>query len=220
MLPGLPGWESPPPVHREKKATVSTNMATNMPTPTAASPTTPPAAGTPASPVPPTPLVPRPPQLAPLEPSLTPLAELARPALPSPLSPFDPVEVMQREIAEMLGGGEMAAVNIIPITVALMQLAERPRWGLSGYDKKRLVVRALQRYVDTVADPDLRLSLAVLVQMTVPDMIDTLASVSSGETIIKGGCFRRLLGLCCDLQPSRPTIAPSAEATNSNVSIS
>lgn len=114
-----------------------------------------------------------------------------------PIAAFDPLEVMHRELAKMLGGATINATNMIPLTLAMMQLAERPRWGLSGMDKKDLVLRVLRRYVADVQDVDLRLSLTVLLQLTVPDLIDTLASVANGETVIKGGCFRRLLDLCC-----------------------
>jgi hypothetical protein len=135
-------------------------------------------------------------------------------ALEPPASAFDPAEVMRKKVAEMLNGGTISAINMIPITVALMQLAERPRWGLGGLDKKQLVMRVLRRYVDEVEDVDLRVSLHVLLQATVPDMIDALASVASGETVIKGGCFRRLIELCCGAadpkKPSQPS-APAAE---------
>jgi hypothetical protein len=113
------------------------------------------------------------------------------------------MEVVHREMAEMLSTWTINATSIIPLTVALMQLAERPRWRLGGIDKKQLVLRVLGQYVDKVQDNELRISLVMLLQLTVPDLIDTLASVSNGEQVIKGGCFRRLMDLWCGTNPHK-----------------
>lgn len=101
------------------------------------------------------------------------------------------------EISTIVGEGRLTPVNITGITIAMMQIAEDPSFSLTGREKKDLIIKVLDTYVDKeINDVQFKVDLKLLVHSTIPPLIDSLVGLSKGDILIKGKkCVERLF--CC-----------------------
>ncbi len=104
---------------------------------------------------------------------------------------------LYNKIVSVVGDGQLTPANITGIIIAMMQMVEDPTFGLSGIEKKDLVVEVINRYIDSeIKEAHAQAVLKILTQSTIPPLIDSLVGLSRGDIVIKGKkCIKRLL--CC-----------------------
>lgn len=103
-----------------------------------------------------------------------------------------------QKIKTVVGTGSLSPENIVGIVIDMMTLAEDPTWNLSGKKKKELVIKVIGMYVDKeVDDEQTAMILKLLIQSTVPSLIDSIVSVSKGEIAIKvKSCLSKCFPCC------------------------
>ena len=95
------------------------------------------------------------------------------------------VKTLYEQVKNILGGGKLSPSNVVTILVSLMQLIEKYP-NLNGLQKKQVVLDAINMLIDdnndNVEDAD---QLKLVVQVTLPTVIDTIMSVDSRQLQIK-----------------------------------
>jgi len=111
------------------------------------------------------------------------------------------LEQMVEYIKNTIGDEKITATNIVIISTTLMHIVEQYK-DLTGYQKKMLVIDTIKKVINqNVIDPKERISLMLIVDMTLPPMLDTLVSAINGglkfekDKVISG--FKKLF--CCGL---------------------
>lgn len=107
------------------------------------------------------------------------------------------VFALRKQLESLLTGKNLTSENILNITVNLMQLIQKYP-GLSGTDRKRIVIKVLEYFVNhNVDDKQEKRDLELLIQLTVPSFIDTIVSVDKGELVVNTKkCFSKLFKCC------------------------
>jgi hypothetical protein len=100
---------------------------------------------------------------------------------PEPNSFLIKIEQMANYIKNTIGSETINATNIIIISTNLMLIVEQYK-DLSGYQKKMLILDAIKKYInENVSDPQERISLMIIVNMTLPQVLDTLVTAINGD---------------------------------------
>jgi hypothetical protein len=100
---------------------------------------------------------------------------------PEPNSFLIKIEQMVNYITTTIGSEKINATNIIIISTNLMLIVEQYK-DLSGYQKKMLILDAIKKYInENVSDPQERISLMIIVNMTLPQVLDTLVTAINGN---------------------------------------
>ena len=109
------------------------------------------------------------------------------------------LEQMVQYIKTTLGDEKITATNIVIISTNLMHIVEQYK-DLTGSQKKMLILDTIKKVINqNVNDPQERISLMLIVDMTLPPMLDTLVSAINGglkfekDKVISG--FKKLF--CC-----------------------
>lgn len=109
------------------------------------------------------------------------------------------IEQMVEYIKSTLGDNKITATNIIIITTNLMHIVEQYK-DLTGSQKKMLILDTLKKVINqNVSDAQERISLMMIVDMTLPHVLDTLVTAINGglkfekDKVISG--FKHLF--CC-----------------------
>jgi len=109
------------------------------------------------------------------------------------------IEQMVEYIKSTLGDNKITATNIIIITTNLMHIVEQYK-DLTGSQKKMLILDTLKKVINqNVSDVQERISLMMIVDMTLPLVLDTLVTAINGglkfekDKVISG--FKNLF--CC-----------------------
>ena len=109
------------------------------------------------------------------------------------------IEQMVEYIKSTLGDNKITATNIIIITTNLMHIVEQYK-DLTGSQKKMLILDTLKKVINqNVSDVQERISLMMIVDMTLPHVLDTLVTAINGglkfekDKVISG--FKNLF--CC-----------------------
>ena len=120
-------------------------------------------------------------------------------AKPEPNSFLIKLEQMVEYIKNTLGDEKITATNIVIISTNLMHIVEQYK-DLTGSQKKMLILDTIKKVINqNVNDPQERISLMLIVDMTLPQMLDTLVSAINGglkfekDKVVSG--FTKLF--CC-----------------------
>jgi len=120
-------------------------------------------------------------------------------AKPEPNSFLIKLEQMVQYIKTTLGDEKITAKNIVIISTNLMHIVEQYK-DLTGSQKKMLILDTIKKVINqNVNDPQERISLMLIVDMTLPPMLDTLVSAINGglkfekDKVVSG--FTKLF--CC-----------------------
>ena len=118
---------------------------------------------------------------------------------PEPNSFLIKLEQMVEYIKNTLGDEKITATNIVIISTNLMHIVEQYK-DLTGSQKKMLILDTIKKVINqNVNDPQERISLMLIVDMTLPPMLDTLVSAINGglkfekDKVVSG--FKKLF--CC-----------------------
>ena len=120
-------------------------------------------------------------------------------AKPEPNSFLIKLEQMVQYIKTTLGDEKITATNIVIISTNLMHIVEQYK-DLTGSQKKMLILDTIKKVINqNVNDPQERISLMLIVDMTLPPMLDTLVTAINGglkfekDKVVSG--FTKLF--CC-----------------------
>jgi len=120
-------------------------------------------------------------------------------AKPEPNSFLIKLEQMVEYIKNTLGDEKITATNIVIISTNLMHIVEQYK-DLTGSQKKMLILDTIKKVINqNVNDPQERISLMLIVDMTLPPMLDTLVTAINGglkfekDKVVSG--FTKLF--CC-----------------------
>lgn len=120
-------------------------------------------------------------------------------AKPEPNSFLIKLEQMVEYIKNTLGDEKITATNIVIISTNLMHIVEQYK-DLTGSQKKMLILDTIKKVINqNVNDPQERISLMLIVDMTLPPMLDTLVTAINGglkfekDKVVSG--FKKLF--CC-----------------------
>ena len=118
---------------------------------------------------------------------------------PEPNSFLIKLEQMVEYIKNTLGDEKITATNIVIISTNLMHIVEQYK-DLTGSQKKMLILDTIKKVINqNVNDPQERISLMLIVDMTLPPMLDTLVTAINGglkfekDKVVSG--FTKLF--CC-----------------------
>ena len=101
-------------------------------------------------------------------------------AKPEPNSFLIKLEQMVEYIKNTLGDEKITATNIVIISTNLMHIVEQYK-DLTGSQKKMLILDTIKKVINqNVNEPQERISLMLIVDMTLPPMLDTLVSAING----------------------------------------
>ena len=99
--------------------------------------------------------------------------------------PSGAVCTLYEQLKQMIGSGKVTSGNVVTVVVNLMQLVDKYP-DLSGHQKKGVILHVLNVVIDEQVDDDEQAGqLKLLVQMTLPTVIDTIVSVDKKELQIK-----------------------------------
>jgi hypothetical protein len=100
---------------------------------------------------------------------------------PEPNSFLIKLEQMVNYIKSTIGNEKINATNIVIISTNLMLIVEQYK-DLTGYQKKMLILDAIKKYINqNVSDVQERISLMIIVDMTLPKVLDTLVTAINGD---------------------------------------
>ena len=106
---------------------------------------------------------------------------------------------LYEDLKVIIGTGKISAANMVSVLISLMQLVETYD-DVKGMQKKAVILDALRHIIDDqIEDAQEAANLKLLVQMTLPSVIDTFVSLDKKEMTIKlkKSCGK-LFG-CCGL---------------------
>ena len=117
---------------------------------------------------------------------------------PEPNSFLIKIEQLVEYIKSTLGDNKITATNIIIITTNLMHIVEQYK-DLTGSQKKMLILDTLKKVItQNVNDPQERISLMMIVEMTLPHVLDTLVTaINGGLKFEKDSVFLKFKNLFC-----------------------
>jgi hypothetical protein len=100
---------------------------------------------------------------------------------PEPNSFLIKIEQMVNYIKSTIGNEKINATNIVIISTNLMLIVEQYK-DLTGYQKKMLIIDSIKKYInENVSDIQERISLMIIVDMTLPQVLDTLVTAINGD---------------------------------------
>jgi len=106
-------------------------------------------------------------------------------------------ERIYKELKRLIGNENLSHSNVIPILLNLMQVVEHYSL-LSGMQKKTLVLKVLDHLIEDQFDDKQEVDkMKLLVQMTLPTVIDTIISIDKKKLQINTKKGIRKLFACC-----------------------
>lgn len=111
--------------------------------------------------------------------------------------PANAAERLYEEIKNILGRGKITSANMVAVLLSLMQIVENYS-DVKGVQKKAIILDALTHIIDDqIDDTQEAMNLKLLVQMTLPSVIDTFVSLDKKEISIKlKKTCSKLFGCC------------------------
>lgn len=108
------------------------------------------------------------------------------------------VENLYEQLKEILAGAKLNSSNIMAILVNLMQIVEKYP-TLKGPQKKQVILAAINMLIDDQNDNvEDAAGLKLLVQMTLPSVIDTIVNIDTKQVRIKiRQASKFVFSLCC-----------------------
>jgi hypothetical protein len=96
------------------------------------------------------------------------------------------------EISAVVGNAGLSISNLTAVVIALMKVVEDPVWKLSGSDKKALVIKILNKYVEEKIDND---QIEAIIESMIPPLIDSIVDVATGVIQVKlKSCLASICG--------------------------
>jgi hypothetical protein len=111
--------------------------------------------------------------------------------------PTEALERLHEELKKIIEKSSINRSNIITIVISLMQIVEKYQ-DVSGVQKKAIILKSLELVInDQISDEEEAKALNLLVEVTLPTLIDTVVSIDKKEIQIKikKGCSKLLQ--CC-----------------------
>jgi hypothetical protein len=109
--------------------------------------------------------------------------------------PLIAAEKLYNNMKSIMGGSEITTGNITGILLSLMQIVEKYE-NISGEQKKAIILSTLFKFLDDSSlEDDDKIQLKILVQTTLPSVIDAFVSLDKSKMVIKlkKGCGNILL---------------------------
>jgi hypothetical protein len=98
--------------------------------------------------------------------------------------PLHITQNLYKELKDIIGKSEISRSNIVIILISLMQIIERYD-KISGIQKKAIIISTLYDFIDdNIEDNEDKVQLKLLVQMTIPSVIDSIISFDKSEVAI------------------------------------
>jgi len=111
--------------------------------------------------------------------------------------PIIVVEKLVDDASNIIGNGVISHSNIITILLRFMQTVEKYK-DMDGDQKKNLVLYVLNRYIEENVNNDTKATeLKLLVNLTLPTLIDTFIAIDRKKIIIKTKNFFKNKFKCC-----------------------
>lgn len=114
--------------------------------------------------------------------------------------PINAAERLYKELKKVIGNENLTRSSIVVVSMNLMTVVEHYD-DVHGVQKKALILNALNHLIDDqINDPQEVMEMKLLVQLTLPTMLDTFISIDKKEMHIKlkKGCGKLLA--CCNQQ--------------------
>lgn len=111
--------------------------------------------------------------------------------------PLTGTERLYGEVKKIIGNQKLNRSNIVVILLSLMQSVENYK-NLTGLQKKTLILDTLNNVINDIIDDEQEaMELKLLVQLTLPSVIDTFISIDKKKIAIKikKGC--KSIFSCC-----------------------
>ena len=111
--------------------------------------------------------------------------------------PLTGTERLYEEVKKIIGNKKLNRSNIVVILLSLMQSVENYK-NLTGVQKKTLILDTLNNVINDIIDDEQEaMELKLLVQLTLPSVIDTFISIDKKKIAIKikKGC--KSIFSCC-----------------------
>lgn len=100
--------------------------------------------------------------------------------------PLVAAEHMYEELKRVLDGGALTQQNVVKVLISLMQAVESYQ-GLSGTQKKAIILDAINHVIDDqMEEGAAREQFKLVVELTLPSVIDTIVSFDRNEMAIRG----------------------------------
>lgn len=104
---------------------------------------------------------------------------------------------LYQQISTMIGDKKVTSASIVSILLSAMQIVEKYK-EISGEEKKSLVLKVLKMVIDDTVDDQIEATnLKLLVDITLPAVIDMLVSVDKKELQIKMQQGFKKIFSCC-----------------------
>ena len=103
------------------------------------------------------------------------------------------VDTLYVEFKTMIAGQTITASNVVSIVVNLMQLVERYD-TITGPQRKETIMRVLNKSLGDLYTPS---DVKIIIDMTVPVMIDTFVSIDKKKVMIATENGLKRLFSCC-----------------------
>lgn len=113
--------------------------------------------------------------------------------------PMNAANRLYEEVKVILGNGKISSANLVAVLLSLMQLVETYD-DVKGLQKKAIILDTLNHIIeDQIDDSQEATNLKLLIQLTLPSVIDTFVSLDKKEISIKlKKTCSKLFG-CCGL---------------------
>jgi len=99
--------------------------------------------------------------------------------------PMNASKRVYKELLKIVGNINISRSNIVVILLSLMQFVETYD-GFSGTEKKNLILNALIQFIEIqIESPREKMEMQLLVQITLPTVIDTFVSIDKKKIKIK-----------------------------------
>jgi hypothetical protein len=98
--------------------------------------------------------------------------------------PLHITQNLYKELKDIIGTGEISRSNIVIILINLMQIVERYD-KITGIQKKAIIISTLYDFIDDhIKDEEDKTQMKLLVQITMPTVIDSIISFDKSEVAI------------------------------------
>lgn len=113
--------------------------------------------------------------------------------------PLGAAERLYDELKKILGTGKLTSSNVVTVLLSLMQVVEK--YGdVKGIQKKAVILDALNHLIEDTLEGQEATDLKLLVQLTLPTVIDTFVSLDKKEIAIKLKKTCKKLFSCCGVE--------------------
>jgi len=105
---------------------------------------------------------------------------------------------LYEKLKEILGETKLTYANLTSVVVLLMQSVETYN-DVRGIEKRNMIISVLKRFItDKMGNNQELREFKILIEATVPELVDTLIAIDKKELTIKTKkCLSKLFSCCC-----------------------